>query len=144
MFMKLFLSLPITSRTLPDGTLDPTYQATIQNLIEQLRKQENTVFCVLERLQWKMSSIEPPEVQFGAGLDGLAPSDKMIVLLDQVVSPGVQIELGYAYAKNIPIEAYQIGKPTWSNMAFLRLANSSLHTVDTPEAFAAQALRNNS
>lgn len=141
--MKLFLSLPITSRTLQDCTLDPDYKAIIQKLIEDLRNHGHDVFCVLERLDWKMSSNEPPDVLFGAGLDGITPSDKMIVLLDQVISPGVQIELGYAYAKNIPIEAYQIGKPAWSNMAFLRLANSPLHTVDTPEAFAAQALRNN-
>ena len=142
--MKLFLSLPIANCADSNGELSPDYRKNIETLMAGLRVSGHDVFCILESLCWKVNSTRSPGELFGAGLDGLDASDKMIVLLDSPVSSGVQIELGYAYAKGKIIEMYQIGEPGWSNMAFAELCKAQVHRVHDTADFVQSAIRNNS
>lgn len=142
--MKLFLSVPFTSRALPDGTLEPQYEEAIRSLIESLRRAGHEVFCALEHAQWTFGGLTPPEQELAKDFEEISACNKMIVYLEERVSAGIQLELGYAYAAGIQIEAYQEGKAAWSNAAFVKLSGSAFTTVSTIDDFVASVVANNS
>jgi hypothetical protein len=142
--MKIFLSLPIANCADANSELSPSYRKNIEALIIGLRNAGHAVFCILEELNWKVNSQKSPEELFGAGLLGIDEAEKMIVLLDTPISSGVQIELGYAYARGKSIEIYQVGEPGWSNMAFGKLCKANIYSVDDTADFVRKAIQNNS
>lgn len=127
---------------MPDGSLDPEYEKHVKLLISSLRNNGYTVFCALEHANYSFGGLTPPEEEFQKDLDEITSSDKMIVFLEERVSAGVQLELGFAYAKDVAIEIYQDGKPAWSNIAFSRLSGNVLKEVLNFEDFTNSVIKN--
>ena len=116
--MKIFLVVPFSSRVAEGGEVEPSYRKTIEGLIAQLRAHGRSVFCALEYADWRIGGLTTPEAELGHDLAEIDSSDLLVVLLEERISAGIQLECGYAYAKGKDIAAYQIGKPAWSNAAF--------------------------
>ena len=133
--MKLFLSVPFTSRVLPDGTVDPVYKQQLQQVIGMLRAAGHDVFCSLEHANWQLGGLTDPAEEFRTDLAQIDTADRLVVLLEERISAGIQIELGYSYAKGKELDVYQIGKPAWSNTSFLALANTPIKPVNDIESF---------
>lgn len=142
--MKIFLSVPFTSRALPDDTLDPDYERQMRFVIRSLTEAGHTVFCALEHANWTFGGLTPPEEELQKDLQEIELCDKMIVYLEERVSSGVQLELGYAYAKGKRIEVYQEGKASWSNAAFVKLSGNTATAITGIDDFAQKAIANNS
>lgn len=141
--MKIFLSIPFTSRVDSAGNVEPEYRSIIENLLATLRSHEHEVFCALEHTGWIFGGTTPPEEEFRKDLEEINNSDKLIILLEERVSAGVQLETGYAFAKDKEIEIYQIGKAAWSNLAFSRLSGQGIIAVKDVPDFVAQAKTHN-
>lgn len=141
--MNIFLSVPFTSRALPDKTLDPDYERHMRAVIAALTDAGHTIFCALEHANWTFGGSTPPEEELKKDLDELGACEKMIVYLEERVSSGVQLELGYAYAKGKMIEIYQEGKATWSNAAFAKLSGNTSTPIAGLEEFVAKVVANN-
>jgi nucleoside 2-deoxyribosyltransferase len=141
--MKLFLSVPFSSKTDKAGNVNTDYRAYIQQVLEGLRGNGHTVFCALEHTGWHLSESMAPEEEFRQDLAEIDEADKLIVLLEEQVSPGVQIEIGYAYAKGKQLELYQVGEPKWSNISFSRLSGHELRRVRSLDEFVEYAISEN-
>lgn len=139
--MKYFLSVPFSSRADENGVVNAAYRADIERLIDGLRSHGHEVFCALEHTNWNINKLAVPEDEFRKDLAEIDSSDRMLILLEERVSAGVQLENGYAYAKGKQFETYQIGKAAWSNMAFTRMAGAGLIPVKSVADFVEQALR---
>jgi len=134
--MKIFLSVPFTSRVDESGQVEASYRSIIEDLIKTLRSNEHEVFCALEHTGWKFGGMTSPEEEFQADLAEIDKTNQMIVLLEERISSGVQLESGYAFAKGKTVEMYQIGKPAWSNVGFSRLSGRGIIPVKDVADFA--------
>ena len=139
--MKYFLSVPFSSRVDENGVVDAAYRADIEQLIGGLRQKGHEVFCALEHMHWSTSELAVPEDEFRKDLAEIDSCHQMLILLEERVSAGVQLENGYAFAKGKQFQTYQIGKAAWSNMAFARMAGDELLLVNSVGDFVDQALR---
>lgn len=136
--MKLFLSVPFSSYVGSDGAVAAEYRATIEALLADLRAKNHDVYCALEYANWQMGGMQLPEDEFTHDLREIDAADAVVVLLEEQVSAGVQLENGYAFAKEKSIECYQIGKPAWSNIAFSRLNGHEIIPVQDVADFTAK------
>jgi nucleoside 2-deoxyribosyltransferase len=139
--MKYFLSVPFSSRVDGAGNVLAEYRQIIEQLILGLRAAGHEVFCALEHTKWSMDELAVPEDEFRKDLAEIDACDELIILLEERVSAGVQIENGYAYAKGKKLQTYQIGKSAWSNMAFSKLSGAEIVQVKDINDFAHQVLR---
>lgn len=142
--MKIFLSVPFTSQVDSDGNVNPAYRAAIEDLLKALRDYQHEVFCALEHTGWSMGGVTLPEEEFKKDLQEIDQADKLIILLEERVSAGVQLENGYAFAKGKVLDIYQIGQMAWSNMAFGRLSGNDIIPVKSVLDFVHQAKQRNS
>lgn len=141
--MRIFLSVPFSSRVDDSGQVDPDYKSAIKALLAALRKAGHAVFCSLEHTTWSIDELAIPEEEFARDLKEIDACDKLIILLEERVSAGVQLENGYAFAKGKRLETYQIGTPAWSNVAFSRLAGVGIIPVKSVLEFVNQATARN-
>ncbi|HSX04950.1 MAG TPA: nucleoside 2-deoxyribosyltransferase [Candidatus Saccharimonadales bacterium] len=141
--MKLFLAAPFSSRVDSLGNVEPAYRQSMEQLIASLREHEHQVFCALEYAGWKMGGLSAAEEEFKHDLQEIDAAEKMLVLLEERLSAGAQLEIGYAFAKNKRLQIYQIGTPAWSNAAFSRLSGHEIRAVQDIDDFATQVIANN-
>lgn len=140
--MNIFLSVPFSSRIIHEG-VEPAYREQVEKLIAALREKGHSVFCALEYVRWTLGGLTDPEAEFKKDISEIDKADKIIVLLEERISAGIQLENGYAFAKKKLIETYQIGKPAWSNIAFARLNKHEIIVVEGIADFVNQAIKNN-
>jgi hypothetical protein len=141
--MNVFLSVPFSSRIAADGKVEASYRQSIEELLTGLRAHSHDVYCALEYSGWKMGGYGTPAEEFKHDFEQIDDCDKMIVLMEERISAGVQIECGYAYARGKAIEVYQIGKPQWSNQTFAQVNGHEIISVQGIDDFAAKALSKN-
>ena len=141
--MNIFLSVPFTSRTEATGAVEASYRNKVEKLLQDLRNAGHEVFCAVEHAGWELGGVALPAEEFKKDLEEIENSDKIVVLLEERISAGIQLEIGYAYAKGKPVEFYQIGKATWSNIAFSQLANNVCYPIQSVDDFVVQVLKHN-
>lgn len=141
--MRIFLAVPFSSRVDADGNVMGDYRKSIEKLLGGLRQRGHTVYCALEYTKWRMDGLSLPEEELGQDFTEIDAADKLIVVLEEQLSAGVQLESGYAYARQKVIEVYQIGKPAWSNIAFSRLNGNDIISVQSIDDFVGQVLERN-
>jgi len=140
--MNIFLSVPFSSYVDGNGDVETTYRESIERLLTNLRAHDHSVYCALEYADWKVGGLTLPEEELKHDFEEIDRADKVVVLLEERISAGVQLEDGYAYAKRKVIEDYQIGKPTWSNLAFAKLNGHEIVPVQSIDDFVDQATSN--
>lgn len=141
--MKIFLCVPFSSRVDESGNVDSTYRHVIESLVAELRARGLDVYCALEYAAWKLGGLTSPEDELAQDLAEIDTADKVITLLEEQLSPGVQFESGYAFAKGKVVEAYQLGKAAWSNLAFAKLNGHEIVPVKDIDDFAEKVLTYN-
>ena len=139
--MKYFISVPFTSKVGADGAVESTYRAQIELLLANLRAAGHEVFCALEHADWRFGGLTPPEEELRRDFAEIDKADKVVILLEEKISAGVQLENGYAFAKGKAFETYQIGRPAWSNEAFAKLAGQPIVEVSEVADFIDHVLR---
>ena len=141
--MNIFLSVPFSSYVDTDGEVEAAYRQSIERLLTDLRAHGHSVYCALEYAEWKVGGLTLPEEELKHDFEEIDHADKIVALLEERISAGVQLEYGYAYAKRKVIEVYQIGKPAWSNMAFAKLNGHEIIPVQSIDDFVDQAASKN-
>ena len=132
--------VPFSSRVTSDGSVELAYRGDIERLITGLKQKGHTIFCALEYTGWKMGGSTAPEDELRHDFEQIDASDTLIALLEEKVSAGIQLECGYAHAKNKKIDMYQIGKTAWSNSAFATLNGNKIISVKDIPDFVDQVL----
>jgi len=141
--MKLFLCVPFSGHVTESGAVEEAYRQTIERLLNNLRQHGHDVYCALEYADWTMGGASTPEEELSHDFAEIDRCDKVVVLVEERVSAGVQLENGYAFAKSKEVAVYQIGKPAWTNIAFAKLNGHEIVQVTDIDDFARQALIQN-
>jgi hypothetical protein len=141
--MKLFLAVPFSSRVDTAGIVVPEYRSTIERALVGLRAIGHEVFCALEYSDWAIGENVDPTTEFRKDFAEIDASDKLVVLLEEKVSAGVQLELGYAYARDKQLQMYQIGKAAWSNNAFSGAVGCDILPVENVDDFIDKVVASN-
>lgn len=139
--MKIFLSVPFSDYVTELGVVQEAYAVQIQSLLKGLRSKGHTVYCALEYTGYKIGGDHSPEEELQHDLNEIEASDLMVVLLEEKLSAGVQIELGYSYAKQKKVALYQVGKIAWSNAAFAKLGNNQAIPIKDVADFVTQVIQ---
>jgi hypothetical protein len=97
---KVFLSTSFSGKVNEmTGEVLPEFRKEIEGILEALRKSGDLdVFCAVEDEGWSIDNT-PPEVGVKHDIERVDTSDVLIALVEDVISAGVQFELGYAVAK---------------------------------------------
>jgi hypothetical protein len=101
----------------------------------------NTSFHSNTRVGKWGGSDDDPVAEFRHDLSEIESSDVVVALLEERVSAGVQIELGYAFAKGKSVYLFQIGKPAWSNTQFASISGDGLKVVEDEKQFVEAAIK---
>lgn len=139
--MKIFLSVPFSSRIDTNGTVEPDYAGMIRQLIATCRAKGHEVFCSLDYAGYQLDKTADPAEEFRRDFAEIDTTDRMYVMLEERVSSGVQLEMGYAYARGVEMRLHQIGKSAWSNDAFSALAGYPLVEIASEADFAECVIR---
>ncbi len=96
--MKVFLGTSFSSKVLPDGSVEPTFRRHIERIIEAIEAGGHSVYCGVREDNWQLNDVNPGQA-FLNDADAVQSSDLIVILArHNPVSPGVQFELGIAYA----------------------------------------------
>lgn len=97
---KVFLSTSFSGKVdYASGAVDADFRKEIETVLEALRHTGDLeAFCAVEDEGWNINNT-PPEVGVKHDLDKLDEADVLLALVEEVISAGVQFELGYAVAK---------------------------------------------
>lgn len=140
LYMKLFLSVPFSSRVDDTGAVPQDYKDALGKVLEHFRSNSDEIWCALEDVGWNIHGSVDPADEFRKDFAQIDEADELLVLLEERVSTGVQIEIGYALAKNKRIRMFQIGQPSWSNTAVSSLGGYEIELVHDVDEFASRVV----
>ncbi len=120
--MKLFVASSYSTKVNYDtGEVFPEFKTWLEELLTTVENAGHEVFSALRADDYKINDTDPAEAFFldKNSIDG---SDAILAMLDDEVSPGVQVEIGYGVAKGkVVILAHEADhKMRYFNAAMVR------------------------
>jgi len=101
--MKIFLAAPFTDQIdIKLGHTNDKFTSTLMDIINYLRVNGHHVISAHEREEWGLD-LDSPEEAINLDFQGVENSDAIVAIIGSPPSPGVQMELGVALTKKIPI-----------------------------------------
>jgi len=94
----VFLSAPFT-QLLTDGTLPTEFRERLVAVIDHLEAEGWSVDNAHQRENWG-AGLDSPYTAVTADLDGIEKAGFMVAILGEPPSPGVQLEIGFALARD--------------------------------------------
>jgi nucleoside 2-deoxyribosyltransferase len=119
--MKIFLATSFSSKLNPDGTVLPVFRTQVEAIIARYEAAGREVFCAIKAEGWKVARNHDATRELHDDFKNLANSDEFVALIDDDVSAGVQMEIGYALASGKHITLVTTGKTAlgWTNRALV-------------------------
>jgi nucleoside 2-deoxyribosyltransferase len=122
--MRIFLSVPFTQFVNEKGKVDSAYRSDIESVINILEESGHKVYCAPKKEGWKITDHDPVTA-FKRVFKEIDACDLFIAILKFDVSAGVELGMGYAFAKKKRII---IASPTghnlgWNNHALINQEN---------------------
>ncbi len=100
---NLFVCAPITQISDPKTqVMDPQFRTWLTPFLDRLKADGHEVVCAHEREKWGESPYPPPRALI-ADLDAIKAADAIVAFIGDPVSPGVQMEIGYALSFPKPV-----------------------------------------
>lgn len=101
--MKIFVAASYSLKANFDtGEVFPEFKAWLEELLGQLEAAGHEVYCSLRKDGYRVNDRDPVGA-FKIDMDELGASDAILAIIDEKVSAGVQLEIGWAYAKGIKV-----------------------------------------
>jgi nucleoside 2-deoxyribosyltransferase len=97
--MNIFLSVAYSSQVDDTGRILPAYQRQLQAIINLFEADRHQVFCAPREDNWTLPHTTPAAA-LELDTHHLDACDLIIAFLSRHISAGIQLELGYALAKN--------------------------------------------
>lgn len=120
--MKVFVASSYSTKVnYETGEVFPEFKTWLEDTLSAIESTGATAFSALRADGYKINDTDPADAFF-LDKNNLDDSDVILALLDDEVSPGVQVEIGYGIAKNkVVILAHQPDhKMRYFNAAMLR------------------------
>jgi nucleoside 2-deoxyribosyltransferase len=96
--MKIFLAAPFTQLLEPDGAGIGRFRAIIREVMTIIEEAGHSVVCAHEREEWGLR-LDTPARALKLDLTEIEISDVLLAIVGSPPSPGVQLEIGFAIAK---------------------------------------------
>jgi hypothetical protein len=120
--MKIFIATSFSGKVdYGTGQVKTEFKNWLKfNVLDPLKNAELNYFCAIEMEGWKVNNSDSTSAIID-DFNNLRESDLLLVILDKDISPGLQIEIGIAYERKMPIIlAHEKDvKLKWSNQALI-------------------------
>jgi nucleoside 2-deoxyribosyltransferase len=122
--MRIFLAVPFTQLVDDEGKVDLAYRSDIESVITILKEDGHRVYCAPEHEGWEVTDHDPVSA-FKRSLKEIDACDIFIAIIKSDISAGVELGMGYAFAKKKRII---LASPTgrnlgWNNHALISQEN---------------------
>ena len=123
--MKVFLATSISAKVDSQGVVAPEFRAKIEAIIDRYEAAGREVFCAAKAEGWKISTISEATKELQKDFENIKSADEFAALIDDTISGGTQMEIGYAEALGKRITLITEGKTTlgWTNKALSGFPN---------------------
>ncbi len=140
--MHIFLSVSFSSEVDKKGVVRQAYRSDLETLIEKLEESGHEVFCAPRLEGWKITDHDPRHA-LKKDLTEIDKTDVYIAVLGDRASTGVQLETGYALArdKRIVLASPTDTKLSWTNSALSGFDNVSSVNFEFYDQLAQQILQ---
>jgi hypothetical protein len=140
--MKIFLSVSFSHQVDAQGAINPAYRSDLEILIQKLEEENHEVFCAPRAEGWRVTDHDPVHA-LRADFKEIDGADVYVAVLTDRVSAGVQLETGYALARDKRIVlASPSGTPLeWTNNALTGFENVSSVNFEFYDQLADQILQ---
>lgn len=124
--MKIFLSVSFSAQVDAEGVVNAAYRSDLETLIQKLDEAGHDIFCAPLLEGWKVTDHDPVHALKG-DLAELDKADLYVAILGSEISAGVQLETGYAVARDKRIVLASPSGTTlgWTNNALTGFDNIS-------------------
>jgi hypothetical protein len=120
--MKIFIATSFSKKVdYSTGKVYPEFRQWLEgNVLKPIKELGLDYFCAIEREGWVINSVDPAQA-ITENFNNLKKCDMLLVILDQEVSAGLQMEIGIAYERKMPtILAHEKDvKPSWYNQTLI-------------------------
>lgn len=123
--MKVFLATSFSSKVDPTGTVLLEFRQKVEAIIARYEAAGREVLCAIKDNGWKMAPMDSATREFSKDMSNIKQCDEFVALIDETISAGVQMEIGYALGLNKRITLITEGKTqlNWTNHALIGLSN---------------------
>lgn len=116
--MKIFLATPFSTKV-DESTKEvfPDFREFVEDILKTVRAGGSDVYCSVEYENWKIQEGDPIKA-WQKDWDELKSADVFVAILEERVSPGVQIEIGAAISwgkKIVLVTETQDQQLQWTN-----------------------------
>mgnify|MGYP001030510222 CR=1 FL=1 len=136
---KVFICTSFSTKIDSNGQVLSEHRSIIEPILQAIQESGFKYFCAIEDEGWRITK-KDPTTEFKHDLDKIADSDIMLALLEDTVSAGVQIEIGYMLGEVIsnPHKRLVLAHPkgavlAWSNNTISKLPGVSSVQYSQPE-----------
>ena len=140
--MHIFLSVSFSSEVDEKGIVKEAYRSDLETLIDELEEAGHKVFCAPRLEGWKITDHDPVHA-LKTDLAEIDKTDVYIAIVGDRVSTGVQLETGYALArdKRIVLASPASANLSWTNNALTGFDNVSSVIFEFYDQLAQQILQ---
>ena len=140
--MNIFLSVSFSSEVDEKGVVNAAYRSDLETLIQILEEEGHEVFCAPRLEGWKVTDHNPAHA-LKEDLKEIDKADLYVAILGEDISAGVQLETGYAVArdKRVVLACPNGIKLGWTNSALSSFDNISSVNFGFYDSLAHQILQ---
>lgn len=122
--MKIFLATPFSTKVDSDtGEVLPDFRKFVEGILKLVRQNGAAVYCGVEDEDWKIQDGDPIKA-WRKDWEELKSADLFVAILEEGVSPGVQIEIGAAISwgkKIVLVTETEDQKLQWTNSTICKV-----------------------
>ena len=130
--MKIFIATSFSSKVdYSTGKVDSEFRPWLETrVLNPIKKLKLDYFCAIEEEGWVINNSNSAQAMID-DFAQLRGCDTLLVVLDEDVSPGLQIEIGIAHERKMPIIlAHEKNiKLKWSNQALVDAGAAKKMTI---------------
>ncbi len=120
--MKVFLATSYTTNIDAVGNVHPAFRDKVEAIIKRYEVAGREVECDAKEAHWRITPDIDPARAIQLDLEHIKQCDELAALIDQTVSAGVQLEIGFALAlrKRITLITEKGVPLNWTNQTLTR------------------------
>ncbi len=125
--MKVFLATSFSTKLASDGTVLPEFRQKVEAIITRYKVAGREVYCAAQDEGWKIAQDANASFALKEDFVQIKLCDEFAALIDETISAGVQMQIGYALGigKRITLITEDHIPLNWTNQALIGLPNVS-------------------
>jgi nucleoside 2-deoxyribosyltransferase len=125
--IKLFLATSFSTKIDANGVVIHEFRQKVEAILKRYEDAGREVYCAVRKEGWKISAPSDAADELRNDFQKIKEADEFAALIDETISAGVQMEIGYALAlgKRITLITGAKTSLNWTNQALTGFQNVS-------------------